>query len=155
MNTFKVTPSNIGGLVDFVTKELQKSGAVYVQVVSEKKAKSDAQNRTFHKLIGLWHKSGHASYDDYDTLRNYYKLKAGIIECYLYIDGEKIERVATREEIPDTVPRASTFCIAGSWSRATKEQAMQAIDMVIEDIMKSGYSSKELDSLLNGLNEWR
>ena len=154
-NVFKLVPTNLSGLVDFAQSLLLKSDAVYFQVVSKEKAKTIAQNRTFHMLLGMWVKSGHSSFDDESTAKKYYKLKAGIVECYLYIDGEEIKEVATRDEIPAHIPLHSCRRIAGSWSRATRSQAVAAIDLLIEDMHKSGYSSKRFEEVMEYFNDWR
>lgn len=155
LNVFKLVRSNLGGLTDFALALLDKNKEVYFHVVTKEKAKSIAQNRTFHGLLGMWVKSGHSSYEDVEHAKAYYKLKASIIDCYLYIDGEKIEKVATRDEIPAHIPLHSCRRIAGSWSRATRKQAIAAIDMLIDDMYKSGYSSKRFDEMLESFAEWR
>jgi len=155
LQAFKLMRSNIGVLTTFALALLDKNKEVYFQVVTKEKAKSIAQNRTFHGLLGMWVKSGDSSFDDVEHAKAYYKLHAGIIECYLYIDGEKIEKVATRNEIPEHVPLHRCRAIAGSWSRATRKQAITAIDMLIADMHKSGYSSKRFDEMMEYFEEWR
>lgn len=157
MDVFKLTPQ--GGLSRLVQhiESIFDGGCkeVYISLIGKEQAKTQAQNKTFHKLLSMWHKSGMASIDDHDRLRNYYKLKAGIIDQYLYIDGEQICTADKPEDIPKHVPKSQWRVIAGSWSRATKGQAIAAIDMVIEDMHKSGYSSKEFDQMLEHFREWR
>lgn len=155
LDAFKLVRANIGGLKDFALALLDKNKEVYFQVVTKEKAKSIAQNRTFHGLLGMWVKSGHSSFEDVEHAKAYYKLKAGIIDCYLYIDGDKIEKVATRDKIPAHIPLHSCRRIAGSWSRATRTQAIAAIDTLIEDMHKSGYSSKRFDEMMEYFAEWR
>ena len=154
-DVFKLVPSNISGLVSYAEKLLADTGEVYFQVVSKEKAKTLAQNKTFHKLVNMWHKSGYASYDNVEKLRNWYKLNAGIIHQYLYWDGEKIAAVKEAKDLPPDVPKSSCRAIPGSWSNATKGQAIKAIDLLIADMLNSGFSSKEFDQMITEFRERR
>ena len=151
-DVFKLIPSNISGLVSYAEKLLADSGEVYFQVVSKEKAKTLAQNKTFHGLLNMWHKSGMASIDDLDRLRNWYKLNAGIVDQYLFIAEGEIKSVSDAADIPAGVPKSSCRVIPGSWSSATKGQAIAAIDMVIRDMLASGYSSKQFDEMMHEFN---
>lgn len=139
-------------VLGWINAWLRKNGEVYLKVVSKKKAKSDAQNKTFHKLVSLFHKSGCASFDNEHQVKQHYKKLAGITFFVAIKDGNA-ENYRKEEDVPQDMD--CVFEVAGSWSMATDRQAAAAIDAIIYDMQQAGVASKEFDEMINQFNQWR
>jgi len=119
--------------------------------------KTQQQNKAFHKMLNLYYISGCHSQDvkSLDDLKAYYKHKIGLIDYYLFYNGKKIKRVDSKKDIPSYIKRNACRIILKSWSQATKEQAIEAIellktDMINSQVLSSKYG-KEFENLLNNL----
>lgn len=124
--------------------QVMKEGGIEPFVVifqDYEKWKSSKQNRTFHALLNLFFKSGCFSHNakTVDELKDYYKNKVGMIDYYLYFNTEAIVRTDTIEEIPAYVSRQKACRkVLKSWSRASKTEAKNAIELLISEMLQSG-----------------
>lgn len=106
---------------------------VCIEIMDEKKYKTNKQNSLFHSLLSCFWASGCSSFDTYDELRLYYKRVIGLVKM-----GERILKEM-------------------SWSEASKEQAKQAIDLIIRDMdfaqVSGSVQGYKYQEILKGLGE--
>lgn len=106
---------------------------VCIEIMDEKKYKTNKQNALFHSLLSCFWASGCSSFDTYDELRLYYKRVVGLV-----VPGARILKEM-------------------SWSEATKEQAKQAIDLIIRDMdfaqVSGSVQGYKYQEILKGLGE--
>jgi len=114
---------------------------------------TDAQNRTFHKLLILYFNSGAYSYPakTVDDLKEWVKakLRAGA-EYYIYVDTEGKKRKS--KTLPDNVMEFNgeryIWQRLLSWSRYTKKQRMETIRNLVQEMITAGVNSREFESIL-------
>lgn len=111
-----------------------KDDYVYIEVLSQQRYKTLRQNSLFHSLLTVFWKSGCSSYISYDEMRLAYKRFCGLVKNK---EGRIVE---------------------SSWSEATKEQARQAIDMLLQEMDMSGVLGssvgKKYEEILKGIGDW-
>lgn len=122
-----------------------------------KKYKSIKQNNAFHGLLSLFFRSGCYSCgaETFQALKNYYKKKIGLIRSYVYFNGEKIIEVKNKSDIPAYINLKACRIILESFSRATRTQAREGIDLIKTEMLKSGIEqttyAKEFWQVINEL----
>lgn len=167
-----ITRDNIENGLNEVGEEIKKiltaSREVYVDFLDKKQYKSSKQNKTFHALLDCFWKSGCSSFISKDEMRFYYKRAVGLID--MVFDNSNISQ-STKDMVwkalkilpIETTQRIEIINLLKgkvikerSWSIATKEQATEAIDMILHDMDMSGVSGsiegKHYDEILEGLN---
>jgi hypothetical protein len=103
------------------------------------KHKSLKQNNAFYGLTKLFFLSGCYSCEakTLKELRKYYKKEMGLIRSYVYFNGEKIIEVKNKSDIPSYINLKACWIILESFSRATRKQAREGIDLIKKEMLKS------------------
>jgi len=127
----------------------EHGGFFTVELKPVQKPGSEEQNRTFHALLNAFFATGCASYDSFQTMRDAFKIRAAGVGEYKVIT---YRGVITVESI-DGYDGYPTVEIPKSWTQFTKAQRSEAIQMVLDEIMASGASSKKLDEIIAGMQE--
>lgn len=124
------------------------------------KWKSQKQNRTFHALLNLFFKSGCFSHNakTVDELKDYYKNKVGMIDYYLYFNTKAIVRAKCIDDIPPYISRENACRkVLKSWSKASKKEAKNAIELLISEMLQSRVEQtsygKQFHKILNELEK--
>lgn len=141
----------------------------YVEVVSEKKHKTNQQTKLFHSLLMCFWKSGCSSFNSYEQMRNYYKEKAQLLE-YQYKNDLKQETKEMlwkairllpldKEELNRVIELIRGKVIVWhSWSECSKQMATVALDAIIQDMFNAGVDSSsqagKFREIMEGLNSW-
>ena len=156
MKTFHITKGfNIKNLGVWVSALLEvfKGETFYLLAISEEKAKTQAQNRTFHKLLTMYWDSGLSSYSSYEQMRNKFLIVAKLIREFMYADENcKVHNVKTKEEIPAHVLLKDCRVVVDSWANVTKKNAAKAIQALIDEMLKTGVASLEFDKMITEFN---
>ena len=114
-----------------------------------------AQNNAFHALVQEFFRSGCHSYEcaSCDDLKDFIKRDIGAgFESFAWFmwDGEKAikGKCKTQEEIPDG---AEFFGKLKSWSKYTKTQRRETMDLLISTMIQAGVNSKKFNEILDGM----
>lgn len=114
-----------------------KKGYVQVILKAPESPATEAQNRMFHGLLGLYWKSGIHSFDTYEDMRNTVKKRFGVAK-YMSIDSEQ-------------------YLYLVSWADYTKKDRMRCIDGLIADMEQTGILSsrfaEEYLEIVNGVKD--
>lgn len=141
----------------------------YVEVVDEKKYKTNQQTRLFHSLLMCFWKSGCSSFNSYEDLRNHYKEVAHLLEFVFRNDLKeetkqmlwKAVKILPLEK--DELSRIiellrGKVLIWHSWSECSKEMATVALNQLINDMFSAGVDSssqgKKFEEIMKGIKDW-
>lgn len=112
------------------------------------------QNRAFHPLVMEFFKSGCHSYTcaNWQELKDIIKRDMGAgFESYVYADEAGMHEVKTREEIPAGTPKTHIRGKLKSWSKYTKKQRRETMDLLISTMIQAGVNSKKFHEILGGM----
>jgi hypothetical protein len=147
--TLKTAVPDIAHLASQVLDEAYEkyNGYFTLTVETVKKDGTTEQNRTFHALLGAFWLTGCASYENYETMRDSFKLRAA---------GAKEYRVLTDHGIITTTDLSKyngcrSVDVPKSWTEFTRQERTDAIEMVLGEIAESGASSRKLDEIIGGM----
>jgi hypothetical protein len=120
---------------------------------------TSAQNRTFHKLIAIYFRSGLYSYqaNNEQELKDQIKLHIGRgVKNYVYVDNEGHKRKS--KDLPKYVMANKygekyLWAKLYSWADYTKKQRMELIDGLIKEMLQTGVNSREFEEILQGLEK--
>lgn len=141
----------------------------YVEVVDEKKYKTNQQTRLFHSLLMCFWKSGCSSFNSYEDLRNHYKEVAHLLEFVFKNDlKEETKQMLwkavkilplEKEELSRVVELLrGRVLIWHSWSECSKEMATVALNQLINDMFAAGVDSssqgKKFEEIMKGIKDW-
>lgn len=141
----------------------------YVEVVDEKKYKTNQQTRLFHSLLMCFWKSGCSSFNSYEDLRNHYKEVAHLLEFVFKNDLKeetkqmlwKAVKILPLEK--DELSRViellrGRVLIWHSWAECSKEMATVALNQLINDMFTAGVDSssqgKKFEEIMKGMKDW-
>ena len=125
--------------------------------------KTKAQRSAWHALVSEWYSSGCWSFvdtTDFNYFRDAVKKKYGEgFDRLEYSDNDhNLQRVKTREEIPDEIlidfTENHTGRIKGvlkSFTRYTKKQVKNSIDKIIKAMDANGVDSKKYHEIIKGM----
>ncbi|MCM1497237.1 MAG: hypothetical protein NC124_02105 [Clostridium sp.] len=147
--------------------ELSKiKGKVYISLMDENSYKTNSQNRLFHGLLDVFWRSGCSSFESYEDMRVHYKQIAGLVEISYQNDLLPFTKKCLFKAIkllPISISEYNKIILylkgqkmkELSWSKATKENAVSAIDALIYDMNESGVvvskCGKEYERILKTL----
>lgn len=141
----------------------------YVEVVDEKKYKTNQQTRLFHSLLMCFWKSGCSSFNSYEDLRNHYKEVAHLLEFVFRNDlKEETKQMLwkavkilplEKEELSRVIELLrGRVLIWHSWSECSKEMATVALNQLINDMFAAGVDSssqgKKFEEIMKGIKDW-
>lgn len=141
----------------------------YIEVVDEKKYKTNQQTRLFHSLLMCFWKSGCSSFNSYEDLRNHYKEVAHLLEFVFKNDLKeetkqmlwKAVKILPLEK--DELSRViellrGRVLIWHSWAECSKEMATVALNQLINDMFTAGVDSssqgKKFEEIMKGIKDW-
>lgn len=141
----------------------------YIEVVDEKKYKTNQQTRLFHSLLMCFWKSGCSSFNSYEDLRNHYKEVAHLLEFAFKNDLKeetkqmlwKAVKILPLEK--DELSRViellrGRVLIWHSWAECSKEMATVALNQLINDMFTAGVDSssqgKKFEEIMKGIKDW-
>lgn len=113
-----------------------------------------AQNNAFHALIQEFFRSGCHSYncETWQEFKDFIKRDMGAgFESYVYADETGMHEVKTKEEIPDGTPRTHIRGKLKSWSKYTKKQRRETMDLLISTMIQAGVNTKKFHEILDGM----
>ena len=151
--TFNITKTSLPYLSEWAAAHLELKGEYVLTYTTIEKAKTNAQNNTFHKLLDMYWKSGLSSYNSYDQMRNKFLIIAELVREYVYADENGVQSVKTKAEIPSNVSYKHCRVIVDSWANVTKKNAVKAIDALIKEMLSVGVASLEFDKMITEFNE--
>lgn len=142
---------------------------VYVEIVDEKKYKSNQQTRLFHSLLMCFWKSGCSSFNSYEDLRNAYKEQAHLLEYQFKNDLEPYTKECVwkalkflpisedeRKKVIELL--RGKVLIWHSWSECSKEMATVTLDKLIGDMWEARVDSSsqagKFEEILEGMRGW-
>lgn len=114
------------------------------------------QNRAFHPLVQEFFRSGCHSYncETWQELKDFIKRDMGAgFESYVYADESGMHEVKTKEEIPAGTPRTHIRGKLKSWSKYTKKQRRETMDLLISTMIQAGVNTKKFHEILDGLEK--
>jgi hypothetical protein len=119
---------------------------------------TSAQNKTLHKLIAIYFRSGLYSYraKTEKELKDQIKLHIGLgVEYYVYVDtdGKKRKSKTLPENVMVYKGEEFIWKKLFSWRDYTKKQRMDLIDGVIKEMITAGVQTKEFYELLDQLEK--
>lgn len=153
---------------EFLGIEIDEDYA-YVEIVDEKKYKTNQQTKAFHSLLMCFWKSGCSSFKTYETMRNYYKEVAHLLEYKFTNDLEpytkeclwkavKILPISDSEKNKVIQLLKGKVLIWHSWSECSKDMASVTLNQLIEDMfaaqVPSSSQGKKFEEILNGMRNW-
>jgi len=112
------------------------------------------QNRAFHPLVMEFFKSGCHSYNcaSWQELKDFIKRDMGAgFESFVYADESGMHEVKTKEEIPAGTPRTHIRGKLKSWSKYTKKERRETMDLLISTMIQAGVNSKKFHEILDGM----
>jgi hypothetical protein len=117
-----------------------------------------AQNKTLHKLIAIYFRSGLYSYPatTEQELKDQIKLHFGQgAEYYVYVDtdGKKRKSKTLPENVMVYKGKSFIWLKLLSWSDYTKKQRMELIDGLIKEMITVGVQIKEFYEILDQLEK--
>lgn len=141
----------------------------YLEVVDEKRYKTNQQTKLFHSLLMCFWKSGCSSFNSYESMRNHYKEVAHLLE-YVFQNNLKEETKQMlwkvvkllpieRDELSKVIEllRGRTL-IWHSWSECSKDMASVALNQLINDMFSAGVDSsaqgKKFEEIMKGIKDW-
>lgn len=141
----------------------------YIEVVDEKKYKTNQQTRLFHSLLMCFWKSGCSSFNSYKDLRNHYKEVAHLLEFVFKNDLKeetkqmlwKVIKLLPLEK--DELSRViellrGRVLVWHSWSECSKEMATVALNQLINDMfaarVDSSSQGKKFEEIMKGIKDW-
>lgn len=142
---------------------------VYVEIVSEKKYKSNQQTRLFHSLLMCFWKSGCSSFNSYEDLRNAYKEVAHLLEYQFKNELEpytkecvwkalKFLPISEEEKKKVVELLRGKVLIWHSWSECSKDMATVALNQLINDMFNAGVESSsqanKFKEIMEGMRNW-
>lgn len=137
--------------LDSIVGDLRKEGVdgyFTVTVTPPKKPKTLQQIRTFHALLHAIWDTGETSYGSELEFKNDIKLRVMDAVGYVYLDGLNQKYTKSLMDVPSG---AYFVAIPPSMADATLEEAMHAIDELIQLMSDAGISSKKIDEILGGM----
>lgn len=141
----------------------------YIEVIEEKKYKSNQQTRTFHSLLMCFWKSGCSSFNSYDELRNHYKEVAHLLEYQFKNELEpytkecvwkalKFLPISEEEKKRVIELLRGKVLIWHSWSECSKEMATVTLNQLINDMFNAGVDSssqaEKFKEIMEGMRSW-
>lgn len=138
----------------------------YIEVIDEKKYKSQRQSRLFHSLLMVFWKSGCSSFESYEAMRNHYKEVAHLLEYKFHNDLQestksmlwkaiKLLPIADLERMKLIELLRGRVHIWHSWVECTRGMAEVTLNQLINDMTESGvYSSSQgakFEEIMKGL----
>lgn len=141
----------------------------YIEVIEEKKYKTNQQTRAFHSLLMCFWKSGCSSFNSYEDMRNHYKAVAHLLECGYHSDlKEETKQMAEKavrllpldkyefKKIMDML--RGKILIWHSWSECSKEMATVTLNQLINDMFSAGVDSSSQEAkfkeIMEGMRSW-
>ncbi|GMO28638.1 MAG: hypothetical protein Ta2B_09470 [Termitinemataceae bacterium] len=122
---------------------------------------TNKQNALLHSLLQEWYVSGCHSYNvnSLGELKDNVKRDLGAgFDCYFWTDWDgclkktKDEPKLGLEDIYIHNGKLQIYGQLKSWSKYTKKERQQTIDMLIKTMIYSGVNSKKFDEILQELN---
>ena len=113
-----------------------------------------AQNKAFHALVMEFFKSGCHSYTcaTWQELKDFIKRDMGAgFESYVYANESGMHEVKTKEEIPAGTPRTHIRGKLKSWSKYTKKERRETMDLLISTMIQAGVNSKKFNEIMTGM----
>lgn len=141
----------------------------YIEIINEKKYKSNQQTRLFHSLLMCFWKSGCSSFNSYEDLRNYYKEQAHLLEYQFKNDLESYTKecvwkalkflpISEDEKKKVIELLKGKVLIWHSWSECSKEMATLTLDKLISDMWEarvdSSSQANKFKEIVEGMNSW-
>ncbi len=127
----------------------------FIEVVDEKKYKTNKQNKAFHGLLRIFWDSGCSSFLTYNDLRWHYKWIASLVEI-MYISElddwtkECVWKAIKVLPLKEEQRKAVIELLRGrvlkehSWGEANRENATQALNQLINDMCEAGVSTSKV-----------
>lgn len=141
----------------------------YIEVVDEKRYKTNQQTKLFHSLLMCFWKSGCSSFNSYEDMRNYYKEQARLLEYVFKNDLKEGTRQMLwkavkllpleRDELDKVVQLLKgKVLIWHSWSECSKDMASVALNQLINDMFSAGVDSSsqrtKFEEIMKGIKDW-
>jgi len=158
----------ITGPGEYISESKQDPIVGHHYNLDDSTAGTDAQNRAFHALLGVYYASRAWSYEGsgyrtgatFGEFRNLIKRKLGAgFESFIYVaeEGGKpvIKDAKKRSEIPAAVPRELIRGRLKSWADYTKRQRMETITKLIAEMHEVGVNSPKFYEILEGMEGWK
>jgi len=137
--------------LDSIVEDLRKEGVdgyFTVTITQPKKPKTLQQIRAFHALLHAIWDTGETSYHSEVEFKNDIKLRVMDAVGYVYLDGLSQRYTKSLADVPSG---AYFVAIPPSMADATLEEAMNAIDELMQLMSDAGISSKKIDEILGGM----
>ena len=141
----------------------------YLEVVDEKRYKTNQQTKLFHSLLMCFWKSGCSSFNSYEDMRNHYKEQAGLLEYVFRNDLKEETRQMLwkavkllpleRDELDKVIQLLKgKVLIWHSWSECSKDMASVALNQLINDMFSAGVDSSskraKFEEIMKGIKDW-
>ena len=141
----------------------------YIDIVDEKRYKTNQQTKLFHSLLMCFWKSGCSSFNSYEDMRNHYKEQAGLLEYVFRNDLKEETRQMLwkavkllpleRDELDKVVQLLKgKVLIWHSWSECSKDMASVALNQLINDMFSAGVDSSskraKFEEIMKGIKDW-
>ena len=113
-----------------------------------------AQNKAFHALVQEYFKSGCHSYNcaSWQELKDFIKRDMGAgFKSFVYADQSGMHEVKTKEEIPAGTPRTHILGKLKSWSKYTKKERRETMDLLISTMIQAGVQTKKFNEIMTGM----
>lgn len=137
-----------------------KSDKIMLIALPEDELRTLKQNRAVHGLIGELYKSGLSSFDDYNSCRDYFKEKAGLIsrdkaEVHPVVRNiqRKVYSSLTNQDIKDMYSKSinESKVTVRSVSDASREELTLMIQEVLTYCHEVGLNSPKFNEIMEGL----
>ena len=141
----------------------------YLEIVDEKRYKTNQQTKLFHSLLMCFWKSGCSSFNSYEDMRNHYKEQAGLLEYVFRNDLKEETRQMLwkavkllpleRDELDKVIQLLKgKVLIWHSWSECSKDMASVALNQLINDMFSAGVDSSskraKFEEIMKGIKDW-
>ncbi len=139
--------------IDNLYERADKKNGGYVTVALSlpRRCGTDEQNRAFHALINEFFLSGYSSFDSVFEMRNYYKLLSGGADYYIWFDDKGGRHSA---ELIEHIPKGALYVeVPKSWTKFTREQRANAIDLVMKEGFNAGVNTQHWDEIIQGMEK--
>lgn len=141
----------------------------YIEIVDEKRYKTNQQTRLFHSLLMCFWKSGCSSFNSYESMRDHYKKVAHLLEYKFTNDLKENTKQMLwkavkllpieKDELDKVVDLLrGRVAVWHSWSECSKDMATVAINQLISDMFESGVDSSsqsnKFKEIMDGVKDW-
>lgn len=158
----------LGEALEEINNLVNTDGVAYVEFLSKQQYKSSKQNKTFYALLDCFWKSGCSSFASREEMRFYYKKSVGLIDVLfdnsninedtknMVWQALKVLPIETTQKLEVINLLKGKVVKERSWGQATKKQATEAINAILQDMDMAGVSGsdegKHYEEILEGMN---